>query len=64
MKKVFGIIIPLLITLVTIGALLYAYSADRKGFGCNLENEPGVQVGKRDHQVWIDEIERCQDPKP
>ena len=58
MKKLFGIVIPLLIIFVIGVVLTIAFLAGKKGIGCDLSIEPGVQAGKKDHQIWIDEIEK------
>lgn len=58
MKKIFGIGVPVFIILIILGLLFLSYSYGRKGLGCDLNNEPGVIAGKKDHQIWIDEIEK------
>ena len=58
MKKIFGIVIPLAVIVIILSLVVLAHLAGRKGIGCNLDNEPGVQAGKKDSQIWINEFER------
>lgn len=58
MKKILGIVIPIFIILTFLGALVVSYSAGKKGIGCDLENEPGAQIGMKYFQSLIDTIEQ------
>ena len=58
MKKLFGIIVPLIILVSVLGLLVFAYSNGRKGLGCDSDKEPAVSAGKQYVQQLIDQIER------
>ena len=57
MKKVFGILVPLLIIFVIGVVLTVAFLAGKKGVGCNPNSEPGVVAGKNESLLWINAIE-------
>jgi len=58
MKKIFGIVVPLIIFVAILGLLLFSYSAGRKGLGCNLDNEQGAQAGMKHFQPLINAVEQ------